>query len=235
MLTRIVLTVALIAPAVLLRPALPVHAQSSEVSYAGALSFGHAFMVDIDDPDPAGGSSFSASVERRIAGRAMSIGIEAGLHRYHLFFQDLVPDITGWSNTLEDKRRAWRITPYVRWRTRGDVSVHAQLGAGVYVRETSYFQQEREEGVTVYETRYETRRAKPGINLGIGAELLIPGTPVGLGLGLRTHAGGGDGFSSAEIGLVWRTGGKGVTRSRNVSLPTVLRHARRHTVGDRPQ
>jgi len=186
----------------ILRPALPVHAQAAEVSYAGAISFGRAFMIDLDDPDPAGGSSLTASVERRVAGSAMSVGIEAGLHRYFRHSQDLVPDVTGWSSTLEDDRRAWRITPYLRWRTRGDVSVHVQVGAGVYARRVSYFQQERENGATAYETRYEITQARPGLNLGLGAELLISGTPVGLGLGLRAHSVGGDGFTSAEIGLV---------------------------------
>ena len=203
-------SVAPVAACLLLCLALPLYAQGAG-SYAGSLSFGHAFVVDVDDPDPTGGSSFTGSIERRTAGRAMSIGVEAGRHRYYRHYQNLTPDVTGWSNTLEDDRQTWRITPYVRWRTRGAVSIHVQVGAGVYVQHTSYFQQDRQGTVTVYETSYEARRAKLGLNLGVGAELLIPGTPVGLGLGLRTHAGGA-GFNSAEIGLVWRTGGNRVRR-----------------------
>lgn len=180
-------------------------AQAQRPHYAGAISGGHAFMVDTDDGDPAGSLSLSASLERRRDGRALSTGVEAGFHRYLVIAQDLPPDVTGFASILEDTRQTWRITPYLRWRTRGPVSLQATLGTGVYVRRTSYFQEDREAGEVVYHTRYATTRAKAGLNLGVGIELLPRGSPVGLGLGFRSHAVfGGDGFHTAEVGLVWR-------------------------------
>lgn len=180
-------------------------AQAQRPHYVGAIAGGHAFMVDADDPDPAGSLSLSASLERRREGRALSTGVEAGFHRYLVIAQDLPPDVTGFASILEDTRQAWRITPYLRWRTRGPVSLQATLGAGVYVRRTAYFQEDRMAGEVVYDTRYATTRARAGFNLGVGVELLPRGSPIGLGLGFRSHAVlGGDGFNTAEVGLVWR-------------------------------
>lgn len=177
----------------------------AEASYAGALSGGRAFMVDLDDPDPDGSWSLSASLERRRIGRALSTGVEAGFHRYLVISQDLPPDITGFSSTLEDKRQSWRVTPYLRWRTQGDASLHAQVGAGLYLERSSYFQQVHEAGELVFDTRHAATEARAGLNLGVGVELFPPGSPVGLGLGFRAHSVlGGNGFNSGEVGIVWR-------------------------------
>ena len=183
-----------------------VHAQARGASYTGALSTGRAFVVDSDSRDPAGGSSFTVSVERRRADRALSVGVEGGFHRHLMIAQDL-SDFAGWSSKLEDRRQSWRVTPYLRWRTRGDVSVHTQIGAGLYVQRISYFHQEREAGVLTVDQSYRLTDATAGLNLGVGLDMFIPGTPVGIGLGVRTHVvGGGNGFNTAEIGIVWRTG-----------------------------
>ena len=181
-------------------------AQTTAASYAGGLSAGRAFVIDTDDPDPPGASSFSASFERRRAGRALSLGIEGGLHRHLVIAQD-ISDFTGWSSRLEDRRQSWRLTPYLRWRTQGEVSVYTQVGAGLYVQRTTYVQQERESGELTIDQSYRLTDAAAGLNLGIGLDMFIPGTPVGIGLGFRTHVvGGGGGFNSAEIGIVWRAG-----------------------------
>jgi hypothetical protein len=184
--------------------AMPMQAQTPR--YGGAIAAGRAFMLDLDDPDPAGSWSYSASLERGRAGRSLSTGVEIGVHRYLVISQDLSDDVTGYSSFLEDTRRAWRLTPYFRWRTRGDLSLNAMLGAGLYVRRGTYRQQEREGGEVVYDTEYTTRRANAGLVLGIGAELFPTGGSIGVGVGVRTHAilGGGDGFNSAEVGVVWR-------------------------------
>jgi hypothetical protein len=190
-----------------LRPA------AAQVTYAGALSAGRAFMLDLDDPDPAGSYSATATLERRHPGSAFSLGVEAGLHRYLILRQDLTPDVTGWASKLEDVRRAWRVTPFLRLGTRGSqVRVYGQLGVGLYVRESSYFQQEREQSVLVVETRYRSTDAAAGINLGLGLEL-FPGTgPIGLTAGLRAHSltSGGDGFYTADAGVLyrWRKGSR---------------------------
>jgi hypothetical protein len=186
--------------------ALPAFGQAQGAQYAVSVSGGRAFMVDTDDADPAGSSSFSAAFERRRPGRSLSTGIEAGFHRFLVIRQDLAPDITGWASILEDTRQAWRLTPFLRWRTRGDVSLSAQVGGGLYVQRSSYFQQERELGELVVDARSTSTRARPGLNIGIGLEIAPGSSPVALALGFRTHAvfSGGDGFHTAEIGIVWR-------------------------------
>jgi hypothetical protein len=207
MLARILITASVLIYAPPTLGGQDLSAQSPGTWYAGALSGGRAFMIDTDDPDPAGSASLTGSIERRRAGRSLSFGVEAGYHRYLVMVQDLAPDVTGWAGKLEDKRQAWRLTPYLRWRTRGAVSLSAQLGAGVYLRRMSYLQQERQAGELVVNTSYTRTSAQPGINLGIGLDIFPPNSPVGLGLGLRTHAvRRGDGFHSAEVGIVWRAG-----------------------------
>lgn len=192
--------IAAIVSAAVLSPA------AAQVKYEGAVSAGRAFMVDVDDPDPPGSYSVTATLERRQTGAAWSLGIEGGLHRYLILRQELPPDVTGWASNLEDVRKSWRVTPFVRWGTRGSrARFYGQLGMGLYVRQSSYFQQEREEGVVVFDTRHTSTDAAAGINLGVGLEL-FPGTgPIGLTAGFRTHSvvGGGDGFSTGEVGVVY--------------------------------
>lgn len=180
---------------------------AAQSTYTGALSAGSAFMLDADDPDPAGSFSVTAALERRQTGKALSLGVEAGLHRYLAMRQDLPPDVSGWASKLEDTRKAWRVTPFIRWQTRGaDVHLYGQLGAGLYVLQTSYFQQEHESGELVLDVRHAATDPKAGFNLGVGLELYPGGKFVGIGAGLRSHymIGQGDGFFTAELGVVLR-------------------------------
>ncbi|MGH7580781.1 MAG: hypothetical protein ACREM9_11455 [Gemmatimonadales bacterium] len=183
----------------------PAAAQSA---YTGALSAGSAFMPDSDDPDPAGSYSVTAALERRRPGKALSFGVEAGVHRYLAMRQDLPPDIAGWASKLEDTRKSWRLTPFVRWGTRGSiVRVYGQVGAGLYVQETAYFQQERVAGELVLDVERASTDPRAGFNLGAGVQLFPGGTFVGIGAGLRSHhefGRGGDGFVTAELGVVLR-------------------------------
>ena len=98
-----VLTVTTIASPVALSTA------AGQVTYAGSLSTGRAFMTDADDPDPSGSYSVTGVFQRRHAGTAFSVGVEAGLHEYLVLRQNLPPDVTGWSSKFEDTRRAWRM------------------------------------------------------------------------------------------------------------------------------
>jgi hypothetical protein len=130
--------------------------------------------------------------------------------------QNLAPDVTGWASILEDERTAWRATPFVRWQTRGDaVRLYGQLGAGLYVLESSYFQQERVSGDLVLDVSRASTDPKAGFNLGVGLELFPLGRTVGVGGSLRSHnVFGGDGFLTAELGVVVRLGHAGVTPNR---------------------
>jgi hypothetical protein len=166
-------------------------------------------MVDLDDPDPSGSYSTTTTFEHRRPGAAFSLGIEGGVHRYLTMRQVLAPDVTGWSSKLEDIRASWRLTPFVRWGTRGsNVRLYGQLGMGLYVRQSSYFQQERERGVLVLDMRHESRDPAAGINLGLGLELFPGSGPLGLTFSYRAHSaiGGGDGFNTGEVGVVYRWG-----------------------------
>jgi hypothetical protein len=203
--TSYVLAVVTIASPVMLRPA------AAQTNYEIALSGGRAFMIDLDDPDPSGSHSVTGAVERRHTGTAFSLGVEAGLHEYLILRQDLAPDITGWSSKLEDTRMAWRVTPFVRWGTRGsNVRVYGQVGMGLYMEQRSYFDQQREDGVLVVDTQNDSTDPRPGLHLGLGLELFPGRVPVGLTLAYRGHAvlSGGDGFNTAEVGLVYRWGNK---------------------------
>ena len=180
--TSYLIAVTTIASSVMLRPA------AAQANYEIALSGGRAFMVDVDDPDPAGSHSLTGTVERRQAGTGLSFGVEAGLHRYLMLRQDLEPDVTGWSSKLEDTRTAWRVTPFVRWGTGSNVRVYGQLGMGLYAQEQSYFDQQWERGVLVVDTEYSSTDPGPGVHLGLGFELFPGSVPVGLTLGLRSHA-----------------------------------------------
>jgi hypothetical protein len=194
---------------VLIALLLGLHPAAGQVTYAGALSAGRAFMLDLDDPDPSGSYSAAATLERRQPGSAFSFGVEAGLHRYLILRQDLAPDVTGWASRIEDIRRAWRVTPFLRLGTRGSpVRVYGQLGVGLYVRQSSYLQQDREQDLLVVDTRYRSADAAAGINLGLGLELASGTAPIGLTAGLRAHSltSGGDGFYTAEAGIVYRWG-----------------------------
>jgi hypothetical protein len=179
---------------------------AAQARYEAALSAGRAFMIDVDDPDPAGSHSITGSLERRQPRSGLSLGVEGGVHRYLTMRQDLPPDVTGWSSRLEDTRQSWRVTPFVRWGTRGDhVRLYGQLGAGLYLQRYSYFQQERQEGVLVVDTRRRATEATAGMNLGVGLELFPGKVPIGVTAGFRTHLGlgGGDGFNTGEVGVVY--------------------------------
>jgi hypothetical protein len=161
---------------------------AAQWAYTGALSAGSAFMLDADDPDPTGSYSGTAALERRQTGKALSLGVDAGLHRYLAMRQDLAPDVSGWASKLEDTRKAWRVTPFIRWQTRGpDVHLYGLIGAGLYVLHTSYFQQEHQAGELVLDVRHASTDPKAGFNLGVGLELYPGGKFVGIGAGLRSH------------------------------------------------
>jgi hypothetical protein len=189
---------------------------AAQSTWIGTLSAGSGFMIDTDDPDPSGAFSFTAGLEHRRVGSAFSFGVEAGRHHYLVMRQNLAPDVTGWASILEDERAAWRATPFVRWQTRGDaVRLYGQLGAGLYVLESSYFQQERVSGDLVLDVKRASTDPKAGFNLGVGVELFPLGRTVGVGGNLRSHnVLGGDGFLTAELGLVVRLGHAGVTADR---------------------
>jgi hypothetical protein len=185
---------------------------AAQATYEVTLSGGRAFMVDTDDPDPSGSHSITGTLERRHTGSTFSLGVEAGLHEYLILRQDLAPDVTGWSSKLEDTRMAWRATPFARWGTKGSVvRVYGQVGMGLYVAQHSYFDQQRENGVLVVDTRHASTDPGAGIHLGLGLELFPGKVPVGLTAGFRSHAvlGGGDWFSTGEVGLVYRWGNGG--------------------------
>jgi hypothetical protein len=188
----------------LLLAAPPAVAQSV---YTASLSAGSGFTVDIDDSDPPGAFSFTAAIERRKLGKAFSFGLEAGRHHFLAMRQNLPPDVSGWASILEEERTAWRFTPFVRWQTRGDIArLYGQLGAGLYLQQSSYFQQERVSGELVVDTRHASSDPHAGFNLGVGLELFPVGRSVGIGGSLRAHnmVGGGDGFFTAELGMVLR-------------------------------
>jgi hypothetical protein len=200
-------TIAAIVSPVVISPA------AAQVTYGGALSAGRAFMVDVDDPDPSGSYSATATLERRRPGAAFSLGVEGGLHRYLIIRQDLPPDVTSWASKLEDIRKSWRVTPFVRWGTRGsEVRFYGQLGMGLYVRQSSYFQQGREDGALVIDTRHSSTNPAAGVNLGVGLELFPGNGSLGLTFGFRAHVVGsnGDGFNTGEVGVVyrWRNGAR---------------------------
>jgi hypothetical protein len=179
--------------------------------YAASLSAGSGFIVDADDSDPPGAFSFTAAIERREAGKAFSFGLEAGRHHFLAMHQNLPPDVSGWASILEDERTAWRLTPFMRWGTRGDiVRLYGQLGAGLYVQQSSYFQQERIAGELVLDMRHASTDPNAGFNLGVGLELFPIGRSVGIGGNLRAHnlVGGGDGFLTAELGVVLSFGAR---------------------------
>jgi hypothetical protein len=182
---------------------------SAQVINQVGLSFGRAFMVDVDDPDPLGSSSVSGTFERRHRSSPFSLGVEAGLHEYLVLRQDLPPDVTGWSSKFEDTRKAWRVTPFVRLGTRGSsVRVYGQVGMGLYVQEYSSLNQQHEGGVLVVDEQYAVTDAGAGLHLGLGLGLFPGKVPVGLAVGFRSHAvfGGGDWFNTAEVGVVYRWG-----------------------------
>ena len=185
---------------------------AGQITYQGGLSAGRAFMVDVDDPDPAGSYSLTATFERRRPGAAFSLGVEGGLHEYLILRQDLAPDITGWASRLEDTRRAWRVSPYVRWGTRGaQVRAYGQIGMGLYMDEFSGLNRQHENGVLVVDQQYAGTNTGAGINLGVGLELFPIDVPIGLTLGLRSHTlviGGGSGFTTGEVGIVYRWGSR---------------------------
>lgn len=181
----------------------------AQVTHQAALSAGRAFMLDLDDPDPAGSCSLTGTLERRRASSAVSFGVEAGLHEYLILRQDLPPDATGWSSKLDDTRMSWRVTPFVRWGTGpAGIRLYGQVGMGLYVRQRSGFDRQHEDGVLVVNTQYASTDGGAGLHLGLGIELFPGEAPVGLALGLRGHAvlGGGDWFNTGELGLVYRWG-----------------------------
>jgi hypothetical protein len=187
---------------------------TAQVTHQTAFSAGRAFMVDSDDPDPSGSYSVTASLERRQRGTAITLGIEGGLHEYLVLRQDLPPDVTGFSSQFEDTRKAWRVTPFVRWGTRGSVvRVYGQIGMGLYVEEFSSLNRQREGGVLVVDEQFARTDVGAGINLGLGLELFPISVPVGLTFGFRSHAvaGGGDWFNTGEMGIVYHWGGGGET------------------------
>jgi hypothetical protein len=201
-------TTATVAAVVSLVVISPVAAQ---VTYRATFSAGRAFMVDSDDPDPSGSYSFTAILERRWD-TGISLGIEGGLHEYLSLHQDLPPDITGFSSKFEDTRKAWRITPFIRWGTSGSVArVYGQIGMGLYVKEVTMLNQQRQGGVLVVDQQSAMTDVGAGINLGLGLELFPLTVPVGLTFGLRGHkvGGGADWFNTGELGIVYHRGGGG--------------------------
>jgi len=179
---------------------------TAQVMYQTGVSAGSAFMVDSDDPDPSGSYSVTAILERRQRGTAISLGVEGGLHEYLILRQDLPPDVTGFSSKFEDTRKAWEVTPFVRWGTRGSVvRVYGQIGLGLYVEESSSLNQQREGGVLVVDQQFATTDVGAGVGLGVGLELFPISVPVGLTFGFRSHAvaGGGDWFNTGEMGVVY--------------------------------
>jgi hypothetical protein len=203
-------TIATIATLATSVSAVAISPAAAQVMYQGGLSAGGAFMVDVDDPDPSGSYSVTATLERRQPDAMISVGVEAGLHEYLILRQDLPPDVTGWSSKFEDTRRAWRVTPFVRWGTRGsEVRAYGQIGMGLYLEEFSNLNQQRQGGELVVDEHYAATDAGVGINLGVGLELFPISVPVGLSLGFRSHAvtSGGDWFNTGEVGLVYRWGG----------------------------
>jgi hypothetical protein len=195
---------------------------AAQVTYQTAFSAGRAFMVDSDDPDPSGSYSVTAILERRRRGTAISLGVEGGLHEYLILRQDLPPDVTGFSSKFEDTRKAWRVTPFVRWGTRGSVArVYGQIGMGLYVEEFSSLNQQREGGVLVVDQQFAGTEVGAGINLGVGLELFPISVPVGLTFGFRSHAvaGGGDWFNTAEMGVVYHWGGGGKSATPAPAAP----------------
>ena len=110
----------------------------------------------------------SQGLERRHTSSPFSLGVEAGLHEYLVLRQDLPPDVTGWSSKFEDTRKAWRVTPFVRWGTRGsNVRVYGQIGMGLHVQEHSSLNQQREGGVLVVDEQYAVTDAGAGLHLGL--------------------------------------------------------------------
>jgi hypothetical protein len=195
---------------------------AAQVTYQAAFSAGHAFIVDSDDPDPSGSYSLTAILERRRRGTAISLGVEGGLHQYLILRQDLPPDVTGFSSKFEDTRKAWRVTPFVRWGTQGSVArVYGQLGMGLYVEEFSNLNQQREGGVLVVDQQFARTEVGAGINLGVGLELFPISVPVGLTFGFRSHAvaGGGDWFNTGEMGVVYHWGGGGKSATPGPAVP----------------
>jgi hypothetical protein len=187
--------------------ALAAQPAAAQVTLVGGVSAGRAFMTDSDDPDPSGSYSATVTIERRHRRSGFSLGVEAGLHEYLVLRQALPPDVTGWSSRFEDTRKSWRVTPFIRWGTTGsNARLFAQLGTGLYVREYSNLNQQREGGVLVVDQRYAATNVGAGVNLGVGVELFPVRIPVGLMLGFRTHSvlNGGDGFNTAEAGVVVR-------------------------------
>jgi len=187
---------------------------AAQVTYQAAFSAGRAFMVDSDDPDPPGSYSVTAIFERRRRGTVISLGVEGGLHEYLILRQELPPDVTGFSSTFEDTRKAWRVTPFVRWGTGGSVvRVYGQIGTGLYVEEFSGLNQQREGGVLVVDQQFSRTDVGAGINVGMGLELFPISVPVGLTFGFRSHtvAGGGDWFNTGEMGVIYHWGGGGRT------------------------
>jgi hypothetical protein len=197
---------------------------AAQVTHQAAFSAGRAFMVDSDDPDPSGSYSLTAILERRRRGSAISLGVEGGVHEYLMLRQDLPPDVTGFSSKLEDTRKAWRVTPFVRWGTTGPVvRLYGQIGMGLYLQQVSNLNQQREGGVLVVDQQSATTDVGAGINLGVGLELFPINVPVGLTFGFRSHAvaGGGDWFNTGEMGVLYRWGGGKRTHSpeRNSDEP----------------
>jgi hypothetical protein len=182
---------------------------AAQVTHQAALSAGRAFMLDLDDPDPSGSYSVTGAFERRHTGSAFSLGVEAGFHEYLILRQDLAPDVTGWSSKLEDTRMSWRVTPFVRWSTRGTrARIYGQVGMGLYVEHRSYFDQQSEDGVLVVDMQHASTEPGAGIHLGLGLELYPGRVPLGLTLGFRSHSvlDGGDWFNTGEVGIVYRWG-----------------------------
>ncbi len=185
------------------------HLASAQSGWAGAVSGGTAFMVDVDDRDPAGSLSTSFSVRRQGSG-SFSWGLEAGYHRYLALTQDLpIGPSQPFASRLDDSRAAWRVTPMVRWQAKGrTVRPYGTLGAGLFLTRAHYLQQERDQdGVLMYDQRLNSTDLHAGLSLGGGIEIFPGRGRLGAGLGLRIHnaiGSGADGFLTAEIGIVRR-------------------------------
>jgi len=125
---------------------------SAQAHYAGTLQAGSAFVLDLDDPDPPGSYSVSATLDRRYGDRALSVGLEAGFHRFLAMRQDLTFEPGRSASFIRDTRSAWRFTPYLRWATReSTVRLYGQTGLGLYIQRFSYAQRETEDGVVTFD------------------------------------------------------------------------------------
>ena len=81
---------------------------------------------------------------------------------------------------------------------------------GLYLQEYATLDQQHEGGVLVVDEHNAATDAGVGLHLGLGLGLFPGDLPVGLTAGFRSHAvlGGGDWFTTAEVGISYRWGNR---------------------------